>query len=195
MDALITVVSGLPRSGTSMMMSMIKAGGMDILVDNIRRPDEDNPKGYYEFEKVKKTNEDPFWLKEAEDKAVKMVTMLLRDLPLDRNYKIIFMKREMAEVLASQRRMLERLKMDSDVTKDEEMGRVFEKHLVVIENWLKKQENMDVQYISYNDVIRYPYENAKIVNRFLDNRLDVDRMIQMIDQSLYRQRDFSEKKT
>lgn len=195
MDALITVVSGLPRSGTSMMMSMIKAGGMDILVDNIRRPDEDNPKGYYEFEKVKKTKEDSSWLKEAENKAVKMVTMLLRDLPSDRGYKIIFMKREMAEVLASQRRMLERLEMDSDGTSDEEMGRVFEKHLLEIENWLKKQENMDVQYVSYNDVIRCPSENAKIVNRFLDNILDTGKMVQVIDQSLYRQRDFSEKQT
>ena len=73
----ITIVSGLPRSGTSMMMSMLQAGGMDLLTDNERKADIDNPRGYFEFERVKKVKEDPSWLKDTGGRAVKMVARLL----------------------------------------------------------------------------------------------------------------------
>ena len=105
----MAIVSGLPRSGTSMMMQMLEAGGMEVLTDGIRQANEDNPRGYYEFERVKQIKEDPGWLEEAQGKVVKMVSMLLFDLPAGYRYRIVFMRREMREILTSQRVMLERL--------------------------------------------------------------------------------------
>ena len=87
----VTVVSGLPRSGTSMMMRILEAGGMDVLTDQIRTADVDNPRGYYEFEPVKKTKDDPSWIPEAAGKAVKMVYQLLYDLPDGFHYQILMM--------------------------------------------------------------------------------------------------------
>jgi hypothetical protein len=188
MERVITIVSGLPRSGTSMMMGMLKAGGMEVLVDNIRMADADNPKGYFEFERVKKIKEDTSWLEGAEEKAFKMVSMLLKHLPPEKRYKIIFMKRTIEEILASQRRMLERFGRDNSGISDKEMGELFAKHLKRTERLLESQDNIDVQYIIYNDIIRKPLENALTLNRFLGNRLDVDEMVKVVDISLYRQR-------
>jgi len=170
------------------MMQMLKAGGMEVLTDNIRKADEDNPKGYYEFEPVKKTREDPSWLNRAEGKVVKMVSMLLYDLPSDRQYKIIFMKRRMAEVLASQARMLERQGKHRTEEDDRKIGRLFEEHLAEIEEWLAQQKNMEVLYISYNDIISDPLANAQKINRFLGNHLDIEKMSAVVDPALYRQR-------
>ena len=103
MDNVITIVSGLPRSGTSMMMQILESGGMKVITDNIRKADEDNPHGYYEYERVKKIKDDTGWLKETRGKAFKMISLLLYDLPSNENYKVIFMKRKMSEILASQR--------------------------------------------------------------------------------------------
>jgi hypothetical protein len=89
----ITIVSGLPRSGTSLMMMMLEAGGMPVLTDHIRTADADNPKGYYEFERVKAIERDQAWLKEADGKAVKMISALLKYLPQNYAYRIIFMRR------------------------------------------------------------------------------------------------------
>ena len=100
----VNIVSGLPRSGTSMMMKMLEAGGIEPLIDHIRKADIDNPKGYYEFERVKQIKEDQEWLDDAVGKVVKMVSMLLLDLPPGYNYKIVFTRREMKEILASQRK-------------------------------------------------------------------------------------------
>lgn len=187
MNTIITLVSGLPRSGTSMMMKMLEAGGMEMVVDNIRKADEDNPKGYYEFEKVKKIKEDISWLDSAQGKVVKMVSMLLYDLPSGRSYKIIFMKRKMEEILASQRMMLERKNSRDDVN-DEKMGYMFSKHLKKIEKWLDEQKNIEVCYFAYSNVIEHPYENAQCVTEFMDNNLDINKMVEVIDKSLYRQR-------
>jgi hypothetical protein len=184
----ITIVSGLPRSGTSMMMQMLEAGGMEIVTDNIRKPDEDNPRGYYEYERVKKIKEDKSWLNECRGKAVKMVSMLLYDLPLDRKYKIIFMKRDMEEMLASQRVMLERLGQKGGDVSDEEMGKKFEKHLCQVEEWIARQENIDVLYVKYNDVLNDSQKYAEIVSKFLGKSLDVEKMANVIEKSLYRQR-------
>src|SRR5450432_3057856 len=104
----ITVVSGLPRSGTSLMMQMLAAGGMPLLTDQIRAPDQDNPRGYFEFERVKQIKRDQAWLGSAVGKAVKIIHLLLYDLPPNRNYRVIFMRRNIEEVLISQRKMLQR---------------------------------------------------------------------------------------
>jgi len=188
MDKLITIVSGLPRSGTSMMMKMLEAGGMELVVDNIRKPDEDNPKGYYEFEKVKKIKENSSWLDDTKGKAFKMVYLLLYALPPDRSYKVIFMRRKLQEVLASQRKMLERKGIVNSSVDDEKMGELFEKQLNEIERWLDGQKNIEVLYMSYNDLIVNPLENVRILNRFLGGSLDTEKMAAVADKSLYRQR-------
>lgn len=184
MAEIITIVSGLPRSGTSMMMSMLEKGGMEVLTDNIRKADEDNPKGYFEFEKVKKIKEDSSWLEETRGKVFKMVSMLLYDLPSFYKYKIIFMKRDMAEMLASQRKMLEREGKEGNA--DDGIGELFAKHLKHITGWLELRPNISVLYINYRDIIDDPHRQAKMLNQFLDNRLNVERMITVIDKSLYR---------
>ncbi|OQX03584.1 MAG: sulfotransferase family protein [Desulfobacteraceae bacterium IS3] len=188
MDKTISVVSGLPRSGTSMMMRMLAAGGMEVITDNIRKADEDNPEGYYEFEKAKKIRQDASWLDSAQGKVFKMVSMLLYDLPSDRNYKIVFMKRNMDEILASQRRMLIRQGRSGDGPDDKEMGRIFAKHLRDTEEWLGKQKNTDVLYMNYNEIVRNPVVQADILKQFFGSRLNAEAMAGVIERNLYRNR-------
>lgn len=189
MDGKIAIVSGLPRSGTSMMMRMLEAGGMKVLMDNIRKADEDNPRGYYEFEKVKKLKDESSWLKNARGMVFKMVSMLLYDLPPEESYKIIFMKRNMSEILASQKLMLDRRGASNSEVKDEEMGSLFDKHLNEVQKWLETQDNIEVLYAGYNHIIKSPLPNAEIIKQFLSIPLDINRMAAVVDKSLYRQRD------
>ena len=184
----IVIVSGLPRCGTSMMMQMLEAGGIPPMTDHIRRADEDNPKGYYEFEKVKKIKEDASWIESCYGKVFKMVSALLYYLPSNKRYKVIFMRRQMKEMLASQNKMLQRQGQKTDNVSDEEMSKKLQRHLKKIEEWLAKQSNIDVIYINYNEVINNPYENAELVNQFINGRLDVDKMAGSVKASLYRQR-------
>jgi hypothetical protein len=186
----IVIVSGLPRSGTSMMMRMLDAGGMEIVTDNIRSADDDNPRGYYEFERAKKIKEDTAWLADCHGKVVKMITALLYDLPLNghHRYKVIFMLREMKEVLASQKKMLERRGQSGAGLSDAQMIANFESHLGKIRAWLKGRKEFEVVYIDYGDVIANPRKNAEKVNAFLGNGLDVVKMVGAVEESLYRQR-------
>ncbi len=186
----IIIVSGLPRSGTSMMMQMLETGGLEILTDNIRTADQDNPKGYYEFEVVKKLakDENKEWLNGAKGKVVKVISQLLKDLPQEHNYRVIFMHRKMEEILFSQKQMLIRRGAPTDSISNEELAKLFQKHLDQVESWLKKQPNFDVLYISYNEVLKDPEEFVDRVNKFLGGHLDVDSMKGVVDKSLHRQR-------
>ncbi len=188
MDKTITIVSGLPRSGTSMMMKILEVGGMEIVTDNIRKADEDNLHGYYEYEKVKKMQEDTSWLKETRGKAFKMISQLLYELPANENYKVIFMKRNMNEILASQKKMLENRGNNKDEISDEKMGEFFNKHLSKIMEWMGERKCMDVLYINYNDILENPDEQIKILNRFLNDKLNIEKAVNAIDKSLYRNR-------
>jgi hypothetical protein len=187
-DDFITVVSGLPRSGTSMMMKMLEAGGMSVLVDHIRTADEDNPKGYYEFERVKQIETDQAWLADAGGKAVKMVAALLRHLPTNYRYRIIFMQRTIEEVLASQRQMLLRRGEPADELSDDQMAGMFAKHVEKIQAWLAQQHNMQVLYVQYGEVLARPEEQVARINGFLGSALDVASMEATVDKRLYRQR-------
>lgn len=185
----ITIVSGLPRSGTSMMMAMLEAGGMELMVDNLREADEDNPKGYYELEIVKELDKDASWLADSENKAVKVISMILFQLPKNFNYRIIFMQRLLDEVLASQKKMLERRgEKLPDKALDLVMKNKFDVHLRKAHAFIEKQENMDALYVRYREIINHPMENAEKINQFLGSRLDVDKMAGVVDKSLYRQR-------
>jgi hypothetical protein len=184
----IVVVSGLPRSGTSMMMKMLEAGGFPVLTDQIRTADEDNPKGYYEFERVKQIEHDKEWLPDAQGKVVKMIAALLRHLPADYAYKVIFMRRDIEEVLASQRQMLIRRGEPTDAVTDDRMAELFRRHVVRVEAWIAQQPNVDVVYVEYGKILGEPLREAERVNEFLDGACDVDRMAEVVDPSLYRQR-------
>ncbi|MCZ6819927.1 MAG: sulfotransferase domain-containing protein [Calditrichaeota bacterium] len=186
----ITIVSGLPRSGTSMMMKMIQAGGIEPMTDNIRQADKDNPKGYFELEKVKELDktEDKAWLADAQGKVIKIISQLLKDLPPKFTYKVVFMRRKMKEILASQKQMLVRRGEPTDSISDEELANLFNMHVSQVESWLEEQSNFDVIYVPYNDAIEKPSKYADDLNNFLGGDLDVGAMTAVVDKSLHRQR-------
>ncbi len=183
----ITIVSGLPRSGTSMMMKMLEAGGLPIYQDGRRVADADNPKGYYEAEKVKDLAQDASWLGEAKGSAIKIISSLLTCLPPGLNYKIIFMRRELPEVLASQQKMLERSGHSQGQVSDEVMAAKFSIHLRKIGKFLEKN-GMEVLDVKYAEVIADAAGQAARINAFLGGSLDESKMVQVVDNSLYRQR-------
>lgn len=182
------MVSGLPRSGTSMMMKMLEAGGLEPVTDNIRTADEDNPKGYYELENVKKPDTYKDWLPSANGKVVKIISMLLENLLPEFSYKVVFMLRNIDEILASQRQMLIRKGEEDNKVPDEQLSVMYKKHLTKIEKYLNERANIDVLYVKYNEAIESPEKYASLINSFLENRLDAKKMLQVIDKNLYRQR-------
>ena len=184
----VTIVSGLPRSGTSMMMQMLVTGGLSALTDDIRQPDEDNPRGYYEFERVKQVAQDPSWLDGAEGKVVKMVYRLLYDLPGSHSYRVIFLRRNLDEVIASQEEMLRRHGKQSDDVDPAQLKEIYRRQLQEVDAWLQDRPNFSVLYVDYQDVLSDPERVVHELNRFLDGRLDVDAMLRVPDRSLYRQR-------
>ena len=188
MEPFLTIVSGLPRSGTSMMMRMLEAGGLPAITDAVRAADVDNPRGYYEFEPAKKTKEDPSWLVGSEGKAVKMVYQLLYDLPADRRYRVLFMRREIREVLASQQKMLARLGRDAGGISDEKMAELFRAQLAKFDAWIAGQPQFRVLDVDYNRMVAEPRPLALAVNDFLGGGLDIERMVAVVEPELYRNR-------
>lgn len=185
----VTVVSGLPRSGTSMMMKMLAAGGLDPITDHVREADADNPKGYYEFERVKKLPDgDIAWVEHAQGKSVKVITALLEHLPNDYHYKVIFMRRKMEEILASQKKMLIRSGKPTDKVSDEKLAEMYAKHLAKIETWIRAHPNVEVLYVDYNDLLANPEAYPQRINQFLEGRLNAGKMADVVDPRLYRQR-------
>ncbi len=184
-DKTITIVSGLPRSGTSLMMKMLEAGGMDVVIDNIRQPDKDNPNGYYECEQIKKIKDDTSWLPATYGKVFKMVSMLLMSLPSEYPYQVLFMKRDVREVIASQKKMLARHGKQS-VSDDTKMELMYTKHLYQVEEWLSSQNNFHVLNVSFADLIRQSQREIKRIIDFTGKNFDLIKMKQVIDPSLYR---------
>ena len=185
----VTIVSGLPRSGTSMMMKMLEAGGIPPMIDEIREADRDNPKGYYEFERVKQLDKgDTSWVADGVGKVVKVISALLKYLPSEYEYKVVFVRRNMDEILASQRKMLVNRGEDSDKMDDVQMAALFEKHLAATENWLQVQNNFQVLYVHYSDILAEPLTEAQKINAFLGGQLDVMAMAGQVDPELYRNR-------
>jgi hypothetical protein len=185
----VTIVSGLPRSGTSMMMKMLEVGGLPPLTDNLRTADEDNPKGYYEFERVKQLPKgDVAWLPEAQGKVVKVIAALLPSLPGGYHYRVIFMQRAMPEVLASQRQMLIRRGEDPNKIPDDILAKLFEKHLKQVNDWVSQQPNVERLDVSYNEMLKNPQPFIDQIYAFLGSQLDIQRMATVVDPSLHRQR-------
>ncbi len=187
--AAVVVVSGLPRSGTSMMMKMLEAGGLAMVVDNIRTADEDNPRGYYELERVKQMDKgDTAWVTAARGQVVKVISALLEHLPPDESYRVLFMLRDMDEILASQKKMLAHRGEPTDTLPDAEMAQLFAKHLDKVRAWLAAQPNFAVLYVDYNRLLADPQPCVVDVNRFLGGGLDEGAMLAAVDPTLYRNR-------
>ena len=184
----VTIVSGLPRSGTSLMMQMLAAGGMPLLTDGVRKADQDNLRGYFEYEPVKRTGRDASWLERAGDKAVKVVYALLKDLPDNQQYRVILMRRDIYEVLASQQVMLDRAGKRGAGIPSQRLARVFERQMEQVEAWLAQQPNFHVRTVRHRDCIERPEAVAAAVNAFLGGSLDVSAMAAAVDPALYRQR-------
>lgn len=186
----IVVVSGLPRSGTSMMMSMLDAGGMEILTDHVREADEDNPKGYYEFEPIKNLvrDEEQSWLEDARGKGVKVISDLLKELSSDYFFKVIFMDRNLEEVIASQNKMLIRRGEPPQPGDDEKMMRLFEKHLDQAKRWIQQQPNCEVIFVDYERALQQTLHQAQQIQAFVHQPLDVGKMVGVVDPQLHRNR-------
>jgi hypothetical protein len=189
MDSEIIVVSGLPRSGTSLMMQMLDNGGVEVVTDNIRTADTDNPRGYYEYELVKKIKQDVSWLPATRGKAFKMVSQLLYDLPATEVYRIIFMERDMDETLLSQEKMLQRL--GRQAAPRENLKRNYAIHLERLFEWLPQQRNLTVLRVCYNDLLAHSRKHAERVSEFLSGTANVEGMAKTVDPSLYRNRNHS----
>lgn len=186
----IVIVSGLPRSGTSMMMRMLEAGGLPVMVDHLRVPDESNPKGYYELELVKQLQEgNTRWILEGRGKVIKIISALLEHLPPEHQYRVVFMQRNIGEILASQRAMLIRRGEPTDQISDETLAGLYQKHLTRIAEWLEGQPNMKVIYLHYNQIMENPHEPVAQLCQFLQPfSLDPNKMVSVVEASLYRQR-------
>ena len=185
---IVTVVSGLPRSGTSLMMQMLTAGGVPAMTDALRQADESNPRGYLEFEPVKRLRSDRSWLPQARGRAVKIIHFLLRELPTDGslNYRVLLMKRPIDEVIASQGAMLQRdgkPSVDAAVLK-----KIYESQLAQTEQWLSEQMSCKLLPVNYHDVLRDPARIAETIAIFLELPLDRAAMQLAVDPALYRER-------
>ena len=185
---MISIVSGLPRSGTSLMMQMLAAGGMPVLSDGERVADADNPKGYLEWERIKQLSKDPGCIAQAEGKVVKVISQLLLSLPPGHEYRIVFMQRPLVEVLASQQQMLKNRNVSETGGSDSEMVKAFQDHLFEVNAWLNKKPNLKLLRVAYHRLLSEPKEVSVEVCQFLDISLNVEAMAQQVDRSLYRQR-------
>lgn len=183
----IVVVSGLPRSGTSMAMKMLEAGGYNTIQDGVRTADVDNPKGYYEDERVKHLHEmdDKSWVKEARGRVIKVISFLLKDLPDENEYRVIFMRRHLDEVLASQNKMLDHRGADNE-TEDARMKELYTSHIGQVESMMRMRENFSTIDIGFRDMIDKPREQAEKINSFLGGKMSVEDMVAVPDKKLYR---------
>jgi hypothetical protein len=189
---MITIVSGLPRSGTSLMMQMLAAGGMPVLSDGERKADTDNPRGYLEWERIKQLPKDPGCIAEAEGKVVKVISQLLLSLPAGHDYRIIFMQRPLPEVLKSQDEMLHRRGSYQQGADTSAIGAAFQRHLIEVDKWFAARPNAAVLRMQYHYVLREPQAAAEAVADFLADSvkvpLNIEAMTGQVDANLYRNR-------
>jgi hypothetical protein len=185
----VIVVSGLPRSGTSMMMKMLEAGGLQIVTDGVRTADEDNPKGYYELERIKdlESEQDKSYIRDARGKVIKVISFLLKELPDDCFYRVIFMRRDLGEVVASQNKMLDRRGEDNPV-RDEKAIDLYGRHLISTRLFAEDSPCFEMVEVDYTGALGDPEGAASQVNAFLGGKLDVQKMAEAVDPALYRNR-------
>lgn len=185
----VIVVSGLPRSGTSMLMAMLDAGGLPLMTDNRRQPDADNPRGYFEMESVKSLGEqaDRSWVRGARGKGLKVISYLLKELPDDNFYRVLFARRDLDEVIRSQNVMLGRQNQPNPVD-DAKALDLYRKHLVNVQVLMRTRRNFRMLEVPHRDTLADPQRAAAAINAFLGGRLDAARMAAVVDRELYRNR-------
>jgi hypothetical protein len=186
----IVIVSGLPRSGTSMLMKMLDAGGMEIMTDSQRAADIDNPKGYFEYERVKDLEKetDKSYVREGRGKVLKVISFLIKDLPDDNDYRVIFMRRDLDEVLASQNKMIDRLGTEDSTAAADAMKEAYRNDIVRTRLLCKNRPNFELIEVNYKNTIANPAATARSVNAFVGGHLDEAAMREAVDESLYRNR-------
>ncbi|MSR29130.1 MAG: sulfotransferase family protein [Phycisphaerales bacterium] len=182
----VIVVSGLPRSGTSMAMQMLQAGGIAVMTDARRTPDLDNPRGYLEFERVKQLKSDKSWLADAQGKAVKVIHLLVMELPEDRRYRVIFMRRDLREVVRSQAVMLERSGKAGGALAPQRMMALYEQQLQSVFTWLAARPGFEVLELDHAACLADPRSAAAQINAFLGGTLNESAMVAAVDPSLHR---------
>jgi hypothetical protein len=189
-DKPIVIVSGLPRSGTSMMMRMLEDGGIEPLTDGTRRADEDNPNGYYELEIVKTLDKggETSWLANAQGKAVKVISFLLTWLPETYNYQVIFMERNLDEIIASQNKMLVHRDREDDVGGDDRTRIAYQRHLEHTKRFIAARRCFSTLTVNYNEVMQQPLPAAGRISEFLGRSMNVEAMVAAVDRGLYRNR-------
>lgn len=185
----VVIVSGLPRSGTSMMMKMLEAGGVPIMTDAIRTADVDNPKGYYEYERVKDLEKetDKSYVRDGRGKALKVISFLLKELPDDNFYRVVFMRRDLSEVIASQNKMLDR-RGETKIDEQEMMAEAYRNHLAAVKIMVRNRPNFEMLEFRYDSAVKDPRLASQTVNQFLGGKLNEAAMTQVIDGELYRNR-------
>ncbi len=184
----IVIVSGLPRSGTSMLMRMLEAGGVQIMTDAERRADIDNPNGYFEYERIKdlEKESDKSYVREGRGKALKVISFLIKDLPDDNDYRVIFMRRNLDEVITSQNKMIDRLGTQDTDADREAMKEAYRNDIVRTRLLCKKRPNFELIEVHYSQTIEEPARTASEINAFLDGSLDEAAMLAAVDAKLYR---------
>lgn len=184
----VAVVSGLPRSGTSMMMRMLVAGGFPPVVDHERAANDDNPHGYFEFEPVKALTEDDSWVARSKGQVVKVIYKLVYDLPIEVPYRIVFLQRDLGEVVASQEKMLEREGLDPNAVDRDLMIKLFQGEVFDFQKWARAQRNIEILFVDYSTIVGQPEQAAQKIAEFFDCDLDARAMAEAVDPTLYRNR-------
>lgn len=187
-DANVTIVTGVPRSGTSLVMQMLAAGGHPIASDGVRRADADNPRGYFELEAARRLARDASWLPELAGRALKLVHTLVPSLPTTLKYRVLLVRRRLDEVLDSQRAMLSRVGTPPDPAEDDRLRPVLEDQLAQLEGWLTAQPGLAWLRIDHGELLAQPAQVAARLAGFLGGSLDARAMAACVDPSLYRQR-------
>ena len=183
----VTVVAGLPRSGTSMMMQLLAAAGIQPYTDHARAADPDNPRGYLEHENATRLRQDASWIPEARGKAVKIVPQLLPHLPAAEEYRIVFMHRNLDEVVSSQRAMLARLDRPGAKLDDRVLARTYTRQLVQVRSWFERHPEIQVLPVNYADALRDPAATSARLARFLGQPFNKTAAAMAVDASLRRQ--------
>ena len=186
-DKEIIVVSGLPRSGTSMMMQMLAAAGLEIYTDNQRKPDENNPKGYFEADAVKGLVTDNAWIKDCRGKVIKVVAPVVPYLPQQERYRVLFMQRDIKEIVSSQNRMLGRLEKQGGDIEDQRLQEVFLQQALVAAQMVVSHGN-PLLSVGYASAIEDPEKAARLIAEFLDMELDISAMVATVDSTLHREK-------
>jgi hypothetical protein len=174
----IIIVSGLPRSGTSMMMQILQAGGIRVVYDSQREADSHNPQGYFELERVKKLQQDNSWIIEYKGMAIKVLYHLLQYLPQSADYKIIFLQRKLDSIISSQDKMLQ--SYGKPLQNREQIYRILSQEQESVVQWLDNKKNMDVLYLNYQSIRDNPQENSSQIEDFLNKKMDIQKMSRVI---------------